>query len=87
MSNVTIRTCVLGVDAYYCKDMFRIRADILESREGGSIRFSEYSRNKFDKEIDAWNFLDKFRTIIEVFVTCYVVKNENGREILMSRLR
>ena len=66
---------------------------ILESREGGSIRFSEYSRNKFDKEIDAWNFLDKFRTIIEelydkkVFVTCYVVKNENGREILMSRLR
>ena len=36
---------------------------------------------------------DKFRTIIEelydkkVFVTCYVVKNENGREILMSRLR
>ena len=30
MSNVTIRTCVLGVDAYYCKDMFRIRADILE---------------------------------------------------------
>ena len=83
MSNVTIRTCVLGVDAYYCKDMFRIRADILESREGGSIRFSEYSRNKFDKEIDAWNFLDKFRTIIEelydkkVFVTCYVVKNEN----------
>ena len=39
MSNVTIRTCVLGVDAYYCKDMFRIRADILESREGGSIRF------------------------------------------------
>ncbi len=73
--------------------MFRIRADILESREGGSIRFSEYSRNKFDKEIDAWNFLDKFRTIIEelydkkVFVTCYVVKNENGREILMSRLR
>ena len=93
MSNVTISTCVLVVDAYYCKDMFRIRADILESREGGSIRFSEYSRNKFDKEIDAWNFLDKFRTIIEelydkkVFVTCYVVKNENGREILMSRLR
>ena len=66
MSNVTIRTCVLGVDAYYCKDMFRIRADILESREGGSIRFSEYKK---------------------VFVTCYVVKNENGREILMSRLR
>ena len=41
MSNVTIRTCVLGVDAYYCKDMFRIRADMLESREGGSIRFPE----------------------------------------------
>ena len=93
MSNVTIRTCVLGVDAYYCKDMFRIRADILESREGGSIRFSEYSRNKFDKEIDAWNFLDKFRTIIEdqayfqKRLNLHVVKNENGREILMSRLR
>ena len=82
MSNVTIRTCVLGVDAYYCKDMFRIRADILESREGGSIRFSEYSRNKFDKEIDAWNFLDKFRTIKKeckiylVFITKLIFKKD-----------
>lgn len=61
--------------------------------KGEAFVFQNIPETNLNKEIDAWNFLDKFRTIIEelydkkVFVTCYVVKNENGREILMSRLR
>lgn len=57
MSNVTIRTCVLGVDAYYCKDMFRIRADILESREGGAFVFQNIPETNLIRKLTHGTFL------------------------------
>lgn len=71
--------------------MYRIRADIFKSGKNSSISFSEYSRNTFDKEIDAWNFVGRFKGIIENtydmkgFVTCHVVTDENCKEIIMCK--
>lgn len=72
--------------------MFKIRADIYKEGKNGSISFSEYSRNDFKNEIDAWNYLEKFKKSMEDFydmkghVKCYVCKYENGKEILMYRM-
>lgn len=72
--------------------MFKVRADIHKEGKNGIISFSEYSRNEFEKEIDAWNYLEKFKKSMEDFydmkgyVKCYVCKYENGKEILMCRM-
>lgn len=71
--------------------MFKIRADIYKEGKNGSIHFSEYSKNIFENEIDAWNYLEKFKISTEDFydmkgfVECYLCKYEDGKEILMSR--
>ncbi len=72
--------------------MFKVRAKIFKKGKNGSISFEDDSRNTFEKEVDAWNYLDKFKKIIENFydmkgyVKCYVVSFENGKEILKCRL-
>lgn len=61
--------------------MYKVIADI-EKGKNGSIHFREYSRNNFENEIDAWNYLEKFKNYMEEFydmkgfVKCYVCKNE-----------
>lgn len=71
--------------------MYKVKADIHKEGKNGTIHFSEYSRNTFENEIDAWNYLKKFKKSMEDFydmkgyVKCYICKYENGKEIPMSR--
>ena len=67
--------------------MYKVKADIHKKGKNGTIHFSEYSRNTFENEIDAWNYLEKFKKSMEDFydmkgyVKCYICKYENGKEI------
>ena len=70
---------------------YRIRADVHQKGKNCSHSFSEYSRNTFTNEIDAWNNLDSFKNYIKSLcgpkdsVKCYVSVLENGKEVLMCK--
>lgn len=47
--------------------MYKVRADIHKEGASGCIHFSDYSKNIFENEVDAWNYLDTFKKSAEDF--------------------